>query len=488
MNTPAEMPDDSSSNDPLPNEHESPLTISPATVTPMTVLRFLRGDRQAILDLARCRHTIWLGGVLVLSAGFAREYDGEDLSREPWHLFIPHAASLVTSFVLYFMVRLVALQRAAALQKFFRGFRIFLGLYWMTAPLAWVYAIPFERWLSPGDATQLNLTLLGLVSLCRVVLIIRVIQVAFGARTTMDVIMTVLLFSDAVMLTAISFIPIPLLQLMGGIRLTETEAVLQSTVLLLRLAGVPGLAIFVIGYALACQKKPPWEPPVIEPSGKISSPMWIVAALAVLGWGAVLPFTQPEQQLRWQVEHDLECGRISEALRVMSAHEPSDFPPHWDPPPHVALQRHSPDIVHVVFVVVSENPADWVRELYLEKFQRKFAEVFSFYSGTTMQQRAPYLKNLSDLPLELWYPDDEWQADQFRTLLKEMASSDERAAEPEIRELAREVLLRLPDKPAPDIRQPQDDHEEVPEAEADPATAAGDQLLRELQPRIVESP
>ena len=40
-------------------------------------------------------------------------------------------------------------------------FRSFLNLYWMTAPLAWLYAIPFERFLSPADATTANLALLG---------------------------------------------------------------------------------------------------------------------------------------------------------------------------------------------------------------------------------------------------------------------------------------------------------------------------------------
>ena len=33
----------------------------------------------------------------MISAGFAREYDGEDLLREPFHIFIPLAASFVAS-------------------------------------------------------------------------------------------------------------------------------------------------------------------------------------------------------------------------------------------------------------------------------------------------------------------------------------------------------------------------------------------------------
>lgn len=457
MNSQTEFPEESSSETSFA-ESQAPLTAdSPATISPLTLLRFLFGDRQAILDIARSRHTIWLGGILVLSAGFAREYDGEDLLREPWHLVIPHAASLVTCFLLYCMVRLVALRRKAALPKFIPGFGIFLGLYWLTAPLAWVYAIPFERWNSPGYATQLNLLLLGLVAFWRVILIIRVIQVAFGAKTTFDITMTVLLFGNAVMLTALRLVPFPILQVMGGIRLTETESVMQSTVFLSTIAGTLSLPIFLIGYALAFRATPQWEPPETEPSGRISTSTWIAAALTILVWGVVLPMTQPEQQLRWQVEHDLEEGRISEAIRFMSAHERSDFPPHWDPPPHVAMQRHSPHIADVVSTVVAEKPADWVRQLYLDKFQRKFANVFSPYTSASEQERSRYLMVLPELPLETWYPEGDWEAEQFRTILETLANDEDAAVSSEFRKLALDALSRLPEEALPDSQQPEDD-------------------------------
>jgi len=35
-----------------------------------------------------------------LLPAFAREYDGEDLLHEPWHLLLPLVASLATSFIL----------------------------------------------------------------------------------------------------------------------------------------------------------------------------------------------------------------------------------------------------------------------------------------------------------------------------------------------------------------------------------------------------
>ena len=56
-----------------------------------TFLRYLIGDRAAILAIAASRPAHWVGALFVLSAAFAREYDGEDLWHEPWHLVILRA-------------------------------------------------------------------------------------------------------------------------------------------------------------------------------------------------------------------------------------------------------------------------------------------------------------------------------------------------------------------------------------------------------------
>ena len=48
-------------------------------MTFLTLVRFLIGHRDAILRIANCRHAVWVGLIVVLSAGLAREYDGADL-------------------------------------------------------------------------------------------------------------------------------------------------------------------------------------------------------------------------------------------------------------------------------------------------------------------------------------------------------------------------------------------------------------------------
>ena len=42
--------------------------------------------------------------LFVISAGFAREYDGEDLLHQPWHVLLPLVTSLITSLLLFVLL------------------------------------------------------------------------------------------------------------------------------------------------------------------------------------------------------------------------------------------------------------------------------------------------------------------------------------------------------------------------------------------------
>jgi hypothetical protein len=354
----------------------NPAEIAPQTltddterqaVTPLTVIRFLMGRRSAILDVAASPYALVLSGVLVLSAGFAREYDGEDLLHEPWHLMIPHGASLLTAFLLYMLVRLTGIGKTQQLPTFFRGFPMFLRLYWMTAPLAWIYAIPFERWMSPGEATLWNLRLLGIVSVWRVALMIRVISVVYGAIPLWRVISTVLLFGDAVMLIAIRFVPVPVLHLMGGVRMTDSERILQGTTLVLQIVGYPALLILLIMTLVPTAKL--WTPiAFLEPS-RVHGTAWLLAAMSILIWPFILPVTQPEQQRRRMAEQLIMARDFPAAFEFMSKHDRADFPPHWSPPPHVAQANPVPPINDLIEVLIGESPAEWVRAIFVEKFR-----------------------------------------------------------------------------------------------------------------------
>jgi hypothetical protein len=340
-----------------------------------TVLRYLIGDRQAILDIAGNRHALWIGALFVLSAGFAREYDGEDLLHEPWHLALPFAASLGASLILFVVVYGVAMLKGAPARPFFQYYLSFLGLFWMMAPLAWLYAIPYERFLGPRPAATINLLTLGLVSAWRVVLMVRVLLVVTSYRP-LALVGMVMIFADAVALLLLNFLPAPLLELMGGTRLlTENERIVQDT----------GAAVFCLGWVTypiwivlfivgLLRSKPRWQ--VVPAEGERSNlpgrGLTAVAVASVVLWAVVLPFTQPEQQRRHRVERAYEEGRMADLVAELSAHERSDYPPHWEPPPRRLHSRSGPDNAKLLDIwdeIVKTDPPAWVREVYLQRLR-----------------------------------------------------------------------------------------------------------------------
>lgn len=339
-----------------------------------TPLRFLFGGRQAIIDIAACRGALFLGALFVISAGFAREYDGEDLLHDPWYVLIPLVASLGTSFVLYCIFALATFLHAKEPEGFCRAYRRFLSVYWMTAPLAWLYAIPVEQFMEPAEAVRANLWLLGIVSVWRVLLITRCASVLY-CSSYLAAFFLVMLFADTLALVILRFTPLPIFNIMGGIHLTDSESLIQGTAFLVGFFGVVTWPIWSIATCtvLFGLKKLHWKPVAFpkETPERVSIPLWAVGVLSLLVWIPVLPTTQPAQMLRRQVESDLENGRIELAVAEMSKHNREAFPPHWDPPPWPGYGKNVPPLLDVLSVIYQQPTADWVKEIYLAKLESK---------------------------------------------------------------------------------------------------------------------
>jgi hypothetical protein len=346
-----------------------------------TLLRYLIGDRRAILDLAADRRAVWVGLLFVLSAGFAREYDGQDLLREPWHLLVPAGASLVASFLLFLVACGAVFLRKHGRPRFGAAYRSFLTLFWMTAPLAWLYAIPYERFLPPGPATYANLWTLGLVAAWRVGLMVRVVSVLTGRGVGSSLVL-VMAFADAVALAAVYVMPKPVISIMGGVRLTESEAAVQGATVFISCLGILSAPVWIVGGLVAFFRgNPTWQVPAAAGAGP-SRGVWAAAVVSVAVWLPILPGTQGEQRLRSRVEVAMREGRIAEGLDVLSGHAPSDFPPHWDPPPRIGYPHASPDIVLVLEVMAGRECAPWVRALYVDKFRRFLGDYPFSFLGT----------------------------------------------------------------------------------------------------------
>ena len=147
------------------------------------IARFLCGNAAAVRRVAESQASLPVGILLVLMTAIARNYD-QDYWRETWlWLFGPLLFSFFSGTFLFSVVyrwfirhHLAEGERPAIRQQWLG----FMGLFWMTAPIAWVYAIPVERWMDSYHAARANLVLLGLVSAWRVVLMARVVSVVNG--------------------------------------------------------------------------------------------------------------------------------------------------------------------------------------------------------------------------------------------------------------------------------------------------------------------
>jgi hypothetical protein len=371
-----------------------------------TLAGYLVGRRDAILKLAGNHSTLWVGFLLVLSAGFAREYDGEDLLAEPWHLLIPLAASLVSSLLLFGLVLLAARRHQMKEGSAGRLYLQFLGLYWMTAPLAWVYAVPVERFLSGPDSVRANLWLLGLVAVWRVVLIIRVITVLYGAKPVAAA-MLVLAFGDVLVFVLMQTVDVPLLQIMGGVRLSESEQIIADVATSLIALSMLTAPIWLIGAAFVLSGGAhEWRlavPPETMRVG-VSAGLGVLVVVSLAIWSVLLPITQPEQQLRTRVDRLVEQNRLSEAIEVMEAAGPDAFPPHWTPPPRVT--RRGIDISLVVELLTHIGQSDssrWLDEIYWSKleaaFQRHFNYSFrNYWSRASTSERLALVELLERQP------------------------------------------------------------------------------------------
>lgn len=341
-------------------------------MTPVTLGRFLLGDRRAILDVAATRLAWMVGLVFVLSAGLAREYDHEDLLREPWHALLPLGASLVTATILHAIIRAVSWWRSGTGWPRRGGYLSFLGLYWATAPLAWLYAIPVERFLPVEDAVAANLWLLGIVSLWRVLLMSRVVQVVWHCHAG-EAVTVVGFFAVAVAMAALFLTPIPVLSIMGGIELAPAEAMLAATTfftgLFLFLSAPFWLVAFLAVFAWRRRPGGSWTPDPAFASGAlpVARSLWVASSAAVAAGLALLPLTQPEQWLRREVERALRGGDPSAALRLMAGHARADFPPHWDPPPRTSFGERSPRLTDVIEAIAAVDPPAWVRDTFFAK-------------------------------------------------------------------------------------------------------------------------
>ncbi len=371
-------------------------------MTIATVFRFLVGRRSAIQQIANTPHAVWLGGLFVVSAGLAREYDAKDLLAEPWYLLVPLAASFITSLILFTLVYFTGRFKGGT-SRFWPTYSPFLALYWMTAPLAWLYAIPVDRFLSADDATLANLSLLATVSLWRVSLMTVVVRNYLGAPLW-SAIWLVMFFADSVAMLVLYFTPLPIFNIMGGIEKSKSDQLIESAAFVVGCLGIPSWFVWAIGLFFIFESRSSWQPMTPTPDhGRVNPGLWALAIGMILVWALILPVTQPEQQRRRAVERALVENRLGDAVRLMSSLTPQDFPPHWDPPPWLVYRDPTPDLLDIVEATLGDDAAPWVRSIYVTKLQSRVNNIFFAVQWDILSavERDRYLRSFERVPNQL---------------------------------------------------------------------------------------
>jgi hypothetical protein len=334
-----------------------------------TIPAYLVGNRRAILEIAADRSALGVAALLVLSAALARNYDGVSLLDEPWRLAGPFVASLAISIPLFLTIYIFARSKGMDGPVIGRAYLSFLALYWMTAPMAWLYGIPYERFRSRVGAVDANLLTLALVSAWRVTLMTRAVSVIFDLRLR-AALPIVMLVAEIAALTAIYSVPLPVINVMGGVPEQQDMAFAALLVSGLCLATLPIWVVLAGIAAHSSRNMPDWRVPATSDGPGKGKGALACAALAVVAWAALLPFTQPEQRLARQVEQVYRTSGPAAALALISAHNRADFPPDWQPPPtKFSGYSPTPEILDTLEALADQPHPDWLGDVYAQEFR-----------------------------------------------------------------------------------------------------------------------
>lgn len=346
---------------------------------------YLLGVRSSIDRVIASKHSVWLSAALVATAALAREYDAVSIVHQPWDLLAPFAASILISAIVYVVVKIcLSIAKVTSPDNAWEDYKVFLTGYWMTAPLAWLYAIPIETMTDELSALRFNLTMLSIVSLWRVLLFARFVSVRYSV-SFLAALSWVLVPCMAVALVALFQSVMSMVGIMGGLRLTETQQVLmtyQSNLFAILFYGVVPTLLIAVGMAYAIRVRRKGIHVIRSIPSDMNRSVWAIPVLAFFVLGSAAARFQPDQFRSAQVDRMLLGGRSGDAVAYMQQRGESSFPVVWDPPPKFP-QRDSqtPRISDLLDAIEVANPDRWVIDRLLVQADEILMRQFDWYQG-----------------------------------------------------------------------------------------------------------
>lgn len=353
--------------------------VSPA-MRASDCLRYLFGQRQAIEAVAKSRAALPTGVILVVLTSVARNYDQTWLPEKPFlWIFGSLLFSWVSGSVLYAVAWRGMFARSASredpIPSYDGGWVCFMGLFWMTAPIAWLYAIPVERFLGEVAAAKANVTLLAIVALWRVLLMARVFQV-LSCTPFVLALLWVLVVASAEVLVVFFFgggVAKAIMAGMGGMRNSPAEEVLR-TAMSTAFSG----AFFIFLITLLCVLAWPTRYQLQPLPALVPGPLpWKTLLVATIFWIAVA--IHPQRELAHTVAYQrlVEASQYRPALDYLNARKPGDFAPARPlaPPPY---ERESFNQLPQLVAVASERDAQWVHQHLVRRLDEMIPQLVDF--------------------------------------------------------------------------------------------------------------
>jgi hypothetical protein len=335
------------------------------------------GNAKAIRRVAGSRYLLVGAGMLVLITSVPRNYDQIFIGEVPWWPVIPLLFSIVSGTFLFLVLQSAFLREVEA--RLWTKYSLFLGLFWMTAPIAWLYGIPFERFMDSRAATIANLWLLGIVSVWRVALITRVLSVVFSVPwmrasgwvlVAASVEVVVVLFFR-VMGEAIG-------RSMGGMRNSpEQDLILHvlNAVFVTCVFAAPALLIVMVGTARLFPEKARLTE--LPKNGRFPA---LTLGIAWAAWILIAIPSQRELGKEYRYRSLLKEDSFKQALAYLNTLEPEDWPraKSFRPDPYDGEVR---EWLPGLMAEVRGNEKQWIQKKLIWVFERTFDHRWSLYSG-----------------------------------------------------------------------------------------------------------
>jgi hypothetical protein len=365
-----------------------------------TIVRFQLGFSDAVESVARNRASFLTGIILVLLTGIARNYDQDYFPETPLALFGPLIFSFFSGTFLFLVLYygFIRLNLEGEDNKTWTQWFRFMSLFWMTAPVAWWYAIPVERFFNSYQAAVANLILLGIVSVWRVLLMARIVsvllQVHFGRAFAW------VLTAASLEVVVLSFfgglshgIDRSIAAGMAGMRNSPEQDLLLHVLEKTFLGALALFAVLLVGsFAFRyCDTLVPLPP---QMPGRV--PIKQVVALAVIWIGISIPSQIKQQRF---VTHARLVGetRYRDSIEYLVRHAPGDFPASRRLEPDPFEFRSFEQLPGVVAELRPDDP-EWVRQLYLSHLSAFFNHRHFYGPGDSPAAFARMFGALEKLP------------------------------------------------------------------------------------------